>query len=575
MYHLDNTSGVPEMPEPKDTQTISTRWFGESQEQGGISWPGADWFNIVQAELLAIMQASGVSPDKARFDQLSEAIKQYTDKLIFRDRTVWRRLDDTASVLDYGSATEASDATSDAIDYLLSVGGGTLFFPRGKYTFTYTIVKTLSASIKIVLDANAELVMSRDVDLFYFKTTTSGRLLLCGEGIIRAGFVGSEASGVSSSAAVVRFEGTSNVRSFGVEGSLRISKGTMGAFKYGFHLTDVQDPKIIGLHMDGYQQKGEQVGIYITNKNNPSVSWSFANLDFYDVTIGVQIVTAVAPGVEGLKFVDCDFVGVKHGVTYVNTSSYIPPQYEMMGCHVNSYDSCVKLDRLLDVKIIGGLYYRKGITVGGVLQSNGSFFEISNCQDIEINGVSGSITNSNVDVPFIVLDGSAISLAFARIDNNLFWANARKSAFLTLSGNIQKIHFSSGNIKDSEGKWLVEDGVTNPSGAGIVIQEGLQLNPAYDGNLIISYVPYSGGVVSLGASRAPMVSVTGATSGQSITAFSGGRPGKTYNVLCNTAGVKLVHGSGILLKGGGTFTFDSLNTVKKFYCITSSQYQEV
>ena len=111
-----------------------------------------------------------------------------------------------------------------------------------------------------MLDANAELVMSQDADLFYFKTTTSGRLLLCGEGIIRAGFVGSEASGVSSSAAVVRFEGTSNVRSFGVEGSLRISKGTMGAFKYGFHLTDVQAPKIIGLHMDGYQQKGEQVG---------------------------------------------------------------------------------------------------------------------------------------------------------------------------------------------------------------------------------------------------------------------------------------------------------------------------
>ena len=39
MYHLDNTSGVPEMPEPKDTQSISPRWFGESQAQGGISWP--------------------------------------------------------------------------------------------------------------------------------------------------------------------------------------------------------------------------------------------------------------------------------------------------------------------------------------------------------------------------------------------------------------------------------------------------------------------------------------------------------------------------------------------------------
>lgn len=40
MYHLDNTSGVPEMPEPKDTQTISTRWFGESQEQGGNKLAG-------------------------------------------------------------------------------------------------------------------------------------------------------------------------------------------------------------------------------------------------------------------------------------------------------------------------------------------------------------------------------------------------------------------------------------------------------------------------------------------------------------------------------------------------------
>ncbi|WP_282808957.1 hypothetical protein [Klebsiella pneumoniae] len=575
MYHLDNTSGVPEMPEPKEAQSISARWFGESQEQGGISWPGADWFNIIQAELLAIMQESGIHPDKARFDQISEAIKQYTDKLIFRERTVWRRLDDTASVLDYGPANKASDATSDAIDYLLSIGGGTLFFPRGKYTFTDTVFKTLTASIRIALDANAEIVMAKDADLFYFKTTTGGRLLLCGEGIIRAGFVGSQAAGVSSYAAVVRFEGTSNVRAFGLEGSLRISKGVMGAFKYGLHLTDVQDPKIFGLHIDGYQQKGEQVGICITNKNNPSVSWSFSNLDFYDVTVGVEIVTATAPGVEGVKFVDCDFVGVKHGVTYVNNSPYYPPQFEMMGCHVNSYDTCLKLDRLLDIKIIGGLYYRRGFTVDGVIQSSGSFFEILNCQDIEINGVTGSITNRNVDVPFIVLAGPTVSLAFARIDNNFFWANSRSSPFLTLSGSIRTVVLSAGNIKDSNGKWLVEDGVTNLASADILVQNGLNLSPVHDGNLIISRVPFSDGVVDLSASRAPMVSVSGAIAGQSITAFAGGRSGRTYNVLCNIAGVKLVHSSNLLLKGGGQFIFDSLNTVKQFYCITPGQYQEV
>lgn len=60
MYHLDNTSGVPEMPEPKDQQSVTPRWFGESQEQGGISWPGADWFNTVQAELLNLLAAAGL-----------------------------------------------------------------------------------------------------------------------------------------------------------------------------------------------------------------------------------------------------------------------------------------------------------------------------------------------------------------------------------------------------------------------------------------------------------------------------------------------------------------------------------
>lgn len=85
MYHLDNTSGVPEMPEPKDTQTISTRWFGESQEQGGISWPGADWFNTVQAELLNLLEAAGIDPDKKSYDQLSQAIPVLGDAKLRND----------------------------------------------------------------------------------------------------------------------------------------------------------------------------------------------------------------------------------------------------------------------------------------------------------------------------------------------------------------------------------------------------------------------------------------------------------------------------------------------------------
>lgn len=85
MYHLDNTSGVPEMPEPKETQSMSPRWFGESQEQGGISWPGADWFNVVQAELLNLLAAAGIEPEKHAYDQLSRAIPVLGDAKIRND----------------------------------------------------------------------------------------------------------------------------------------------------------------------------------------------------------------------------------------------------------------------------------------------------------------------------------------------------------------------------------------------------------------------------------------------------------------------------------------------------------
>ncbi|EOI7760879.1 right-handed parallel beta-helix repeat-containing protein [Klebsiella pneumoniae] len=85
MYHLDNTSGVPEMPEPKEQQSITPRWFGESQAQGGISWPGADWFNTVQAELLNLLAAAGIEPDKKSYDQLSKAIPKLGDAALRLD----------------------------------------------------------------------------------------------------------------------------------------------------------------------------------------------------------------------------------------------------------------------------------------------------------------------------------------------------------------------------------------------------------------------------------------------------------------------------------------------------------
>ncbi|ATA26572.1 hypothetical protein BIY26_08865 [Brenneria goodwinii] len=85
MWHLDNQSAVPEMPEPKPRQSNSPRWFGESEMEGGISWPGADWFNIIQAELLNVLRKANIDPDKTTLSQLSDAIHKLGDAALRGD----------------------------------------------------------------------------------------------------------------------------------------------------------------------------------------------------------------------------------------------------------------------------------------------------------------------------------------------------------------------------------------------------------------------------------------------------------------------------------------------------------
>lgn len=75
MYFLDNNSGTPTMPALKTAQSTTPLWFTEGDGSKGISWPGQDWFNIVQAELLAILAAAGIKPEKGKLNQLALAIK--------------------------------------------------------------------------------------------------------------------------------------------------------------------------------------------------------------------------------------------------------------------------------------------------------------------------------------------------------------------------------------------------------------------------------------------------------------------------------------------------------------------
>lgn len=80
MFHLDNNSGISAMPKPAVQQSSATRWFTEGGGNNSPSWPGQDWFNIVQAELLNVLTTAGIAPEKTAFNQLALAIKAIINK---------------------------------------------------------------------------------------------------------------------------------------------------------------------------------------------------------------------------------------------------------------------------------------------------------------------------------------------------------------------------------------------------------------------------------------------------------------------------------------------------------------
>ncbi|HEN3652745.1 TPA: hypothetical protein U5E37_000625 [Yersinia enterocolitica] len=76
MFHLDNETGVPVMPNLPPVQSNTTKWFTEGGNGIPPSWPGATWFNITQAEMLNVLTDAGIDPDKTDLSQLSKAIKK-------------------------------------------------------------------------------------------------------------------------------------------------------------------------------------------------------------------------------------------------------------------------------------------------------------------------------------------------------------------------------------------------------------------------------------------------------------------------------------------------------------------
>lgn len=76
MYFVDNNSAVPVMPQVKPVSSATPLYFTEGGNGVPPTWPGPDWFNIFQTELLNILKEAGINPDKANHAQLLAAMKK-------------------------------------------------------------------------------------------------------------------------------------------------------------------------------------------------------------------------------------------------------------------------------------------------------------------------------------------------------------------------------------------------------------------------------------------------------------------------------------------------------------------
>ena len=74
MYHVDNSTGVPVMPQPSPVTSETELFFTEGGNGVPPTYPGPDWFNIVQSELLNVVRTAGISPDKMDSTQLLAAL---------------------------------------------------------------------------------------------------------------------------------------------------------------------------------------------------------------------------------------------------------------------------------------------------------------------------------------------------------------------------------------------------------------------------------------------------------------------------------------------------------------------
>ncbi|POT25311.1 phage tail protein [Citrobacter freundii] len=76
MFYIDNPTGVPVMPPVPPVMSLTTLYFTEGGNGIAPTYPGPEWFNIVQSELINVIKGAGIELDKSSTTQLQDALNK-------------------------------------------------------------------------------------------------------------------------------------------------------------------------------------------------------------------------------------------------------------------------------------------------------------------------------------------------------------------------------------------------------------------------------------------------------------------------------------------------------------------
>lgn len=107
MYWPDRGSGVSDEPARRPVASAVRQYFTEGGIGQSPTIPGSDWFNQITNELLNLLAASGITPDKATDDQVLAAINHLISAAVPDADQILKK----GSVLDPGNVAPGTEVT--------------------------------------------------------------------------------------------------------------------------------------------------------------------------------------------------------------------------------------------------------------------------------------------------------------------------------------------------------------------------------------------------------------------------------------------------------------------------------